>query len=109
VILKAQSQPDRGDRGETLTCSTLGRLQPVLTSTPRLCFFCLGQNQRDNAIAHLKTKYEVVDGVPTLIRLPKISFINDKDGKPVGINQYIGERPALPHLADIDRVGSNIR
>lgn len=41
----------------------------------------------------IKTKYEVVDGVPTLIRLPEMNFINDKDGKPVGINQYIGQRP----------------
>jgi len=41
----------------------------------------------------IKTKYEVVDGVPTLIRLPEMNFINDKEGKPVGINQYIGQRP----------------
>jgi phosphoglycolate phosphatase-like HAD superfamily hydrolase len=41
----------------------------------------------------IKTKYEVKDGVPTLIRLPEVNFINDKDGKPVGINQYIGQRP----------------
>jgi len=41
----------------------------------------------------IKTKYEVKDGVPTLIRLPEMNFINDKDGKPVGINQYIGQRP----------------
>ena len=41
----------------------------------------------------IKTKYEVVDGVPTLIRLPEMNFINDKDGKPVGIYKYIGQRP----------------
>ena len=41
----------------------------------------------------IKTKYELVDGKPTLIRLPELDFINDKDGKPVGINQYIGQRP----------------
>ncbi len=41
----------------------------------------------------IKTKYEVRDGVPTLVRLPEINFIDDKDGKPVGINQHIGRRP----------------
>ncbi|MEG6507790.1 HAD family hydrolase [Methyloligella sp. 2.7D] len=41
----------------------------------------------------IKTKYEVKDGVPTLIRLPEMNFIDDKDGKPIGINQHIGQRP----------------
>jgi phosphoglycolate phosphatase-like HAD superfamily hydrolase len=41
----------------------------------------------------IKTKYEVVDGKPTLIRLPEMNFIDDKEGKPVGINQHIGQRP----------------
>ncbi|ODS04053.1 haloacid dehalogenase [Methyloceanibacter marginalis] len=41
----------------------------------------------------IKTKYEIVDGKPTLIRLPEVDFIDDKDGKPVGINQHIGQRP----------------
>jgi hypothetical protein len=27
------------------------------------------------------------------MRLPKIDFIDDKAGKPVGINQFIGKRP----------------
>ncbi len=39
------------------------------------------------------TKYEIVDGKPTLKREAKINFIDDKAGKPVGINQYIGRRP----------------
>jgi len=41
----------------------------------------------------IETKYEVVDGKPTLMRLPKVHFIDDKEGKPVGINEYIGQRP----------------
>jgi hypothetical protein len=41
----------------------------------------------------IKTKYEVVDGKPTLIRLPEVDFVDDKDGKPVGINQHIGKHP----------------
>jgi len=41
----------------------------------------------------IKTKFEIRDGRPILMRLPEIDFINDKAGKPVGINQYIGRRP----------------
>ena len=41
----------------------------------------------------IKTKFEMVDGKPALIRMPEINFIDDKAGKPVGINQHIGRRP----------------
>lgn len=41
----------------------------------------------------IKTKFELVDGKPALMRLPDLNFIDDKDGKPVGINQHIGRRP----------------
>jgi phosphoglycolate phosphatase-like HAD superfamily hydrolase len=41
----------------------------------------------------IKTKYEVRDGKPVLVRLPEIDFIDDKTGKPVGINAHIGRRP----------------
>jgi phosphoglycolate phosphatase-like HAD superfamily hydrolase len=41
----------------------------------------------------IKTKYEVKDGQPVLMRLPEIDFIDDKTGKPVGINTFIGQRP----------------
>jgi len=40
-----------------------------------------------------KTKFEIRDGMPVIMRLPEITFIDDKEGKPVGINQYIGRRP----------------
>jgi hypothetical protein len=40
-----------------------------------------------------KTKFEIVNGQPVIMRLPEINFIDDKEGKPVGINQYIGRRP----------------
>jgi hypothetical protein len=43
----------------------------------------------------IKTKYEVRDGKPVLIRLPELNFIDDKDGKPVGINSHIGRRPIM--------------
>jgi len=41
----------------------------------------------------IKTKYEIRDGKPVLVRLPAIDFIDDKEGKPVGINSHIGRRP----------------
>ncbi len=41
----------------------------------------------------IKTKYEMRDGKPVLMRLPEMSFIDDKTGKPVGINSHIGRRP----------------
>jgi len=43
----------------------------------------------------IKTKYEVRGGQPVLLRLPELNFIDDKAGKPVGINQHIGRRPIL--------------
>jgi hypothetical protein len=43
----------------------------------------------------IQTEYKVVDGKPTLVRLPKMNFINDKAGKPIGINQHIGKRPVF--------------
>jgi phosphoglycolate phosphatase-like HAD superfamily hydrolase len=39
------------------------------------------------------TTFEMLDGNPVLMREAKLNFINDKDGKPVGINQHIGRRP----------------
>lgn len=41
----------------------------------------------------VKTKFEMNDGAPTLFRLPEINFIDDKAGKPAGINEHIGRRP----------------
>ena len=41
----------------------------------------------------IKTKFEMRDGIPTLFRLPELNFIDDKAGKPVGINEAVGRRP----------------
>lgn len=41
----------------------------------------------------IATEYALVDGEPVLNRLPKIDFIDDGAGKPVGINKFIGRRP----------------
>ena len=40
-----------------------------------------------------KVKFEMREGQPVLSKLPEINFIDDKEGKPVGIHQYIGKRP----------------
>ncbi len=41
----------------------------------------------------IKTKYDYNEGNPVIHRLPEINFIDDKEGKPEGINQYIGRKP----------------
>jgi hypothetical protein len=43
----------------------------------------------------IATEFKIVDGQPQLMRLPKIDFIDDKAGKPVGINKFIGKRPVF--------------
>ena len=43
----------------------------------------------------VKAKYDVIDGKPVLTKLPEANFIDDKEGKPVGIYQYIGKRPVF--------------
>ena len=42
-----------------------------------------------------ETKYQVVNGTPELIKLPRVEFIDDGPGKPVAINRFIGLRPIL--------------
>jgi len=41
----------------------------------------------------VKTRFEIRDGTPVLVRLPEVDFVDDKAGKPVGINLHIGRRP----------------
>jgi phosphoserine phosphatase len=41
----------------------------------------------------IATKYEYQDGKPVLMREPKVFFIDDKAGKAIGINLFIGKRP----------------
>ena len=41
----------------------------------------------------IKTKFEMRDGKPVLVRLPELNFYDDNDGKAIGINQHIGRRP----------------
>jgi hypothetical protein len=41
----------------------------------------------------IKLQFEMRDGRPVLIKLPAIDLIDDKEGKPVGIQSHIGRRP----------------
>ena len=43
----------------------------------------------------VKTEFQMKDGKPVLVRIPKLNFINDKEGKPVGIYEHIGRQPIL--------------
>ena len=40
-----------------------------------------------------KYNFELQDGKPEVVKLPEIGFIDDKEGKPVGIWKFIGKRP----------------
>jgi phosphoserine phosphatase len=41
----------------------------------------------------IRTRFEMRDGEPVLLRLPELDFMNDNEGKPVAINKFIGRRP----------------
>lgn len=41
----------------------------------------------------IRSKFEMRNGTAALVRLAEIDFINDKAGKPVGIQSHIGRRP----------------
>ena len=41
----------------------------------------------------IKTKFEMQNGTPVLVRLPQLDFVDDKEGKPVAIERVIGRRP----------------
>jgi hypothetical protein len=43
--------------------------------------------------SRIRTRFELRDGEPVLVRLPEIDFVDDKAGKPVGIQSQIGRRP----------------
>jgi phosphoglycolate phosphatase-like HAD superfamily hydrolase len=38
-------------------------------------------------------KYELRDGKPVIVKLPELVLMDDKEGKPVGIQRHIGRRP----------------
>jgi len=65
----------------------------------------------------IETRFEMRDGEPVLMRLPKLSFNNDKADKPVAINQHIGRRPIAAfgnsggdqHMLEYTQGGSGAR
>jgi phosphoglycolate phosphatase-like HAD superfamily hydrolase len=40
-----------------------------------------------------KLKFEMLEGTPVLMKLPEVQFVDDQDGKPIGIEQVVGRRP----------------
>lgn len=43
----------------------------------------------------IATEYDYNNGSPVIRRLPKIDFIDDKAGKPIGIHKFIGKKPVF--------------
>ena len=43
----------------------------------------------------IKTVFDYNNGNPVIKRLPEMDFIDDKEGKPVGIHKYIGKKPVF--------------
>ena len=41
----------------------------------------------------VKMRYELRDSLPSIMRLPEIDFVDDKSGKPIGIQRHIGRKP----------------
>ena len=51
---------------------------------------------RDQVVgSSIKTAYDYNEGSPVIRRLPEIDFIDDKEGKPEGINKFIGRKPVF--------------
>ncbi len=51
---------------------------------------------RDQVVgSSIKTVFEIIDGKPVIKRLPEMNFIDDKEGKPVGIHKFIGRKPVF--------------
>lgn len=41
----------------------------------------------------IKMKYQILNGKPVIVQIPEMNLVDDNDGKPIGIHQYIGRRP----------------
>jgi hypothetical protein len=44
-----------------------------------------------------KTRFEIRDGKPVLVKLPEVDFVDDGPGKPAGIHKFIGRRPVMAY------------
>lgn len=45
--------------------------------------------------SNARTEYQLRDGVPVLVKTSESLFVDDAEGKPVAIHQFIGRRPLL--------------
>jgi hypothetical protein len=43
----------------------------------------------------IQTRFEMREDDPVLVRIPEVDFVDDHEGKPVGIHRFIGRRPIL--------------
>jgi hypothetical protein len=51
---------------------------------------------RDQVVgSSIKTSFVLEDGKAELRKVPELDFIDDKAGKPIGINRFIGRRPVF--------------
>jgi hypothetical protein len=51
---------------------------------------------RDQVVgSSIKTEFTYQDGLPVIMRLPELDFIDDKADKPVGIHRFIGRKPVF--------------
>ena len=47
------------------------------------------------SLISLPIQFNYDAGEPRLVKQPEMNFIDDKEGKPVGIHQHIGKRPII--------------
>lgn len=51
---------------------------------------------RDQVVgSSIEAEYRITEGKPAIVKLPEIGFINDKEGKPIGIHRFIGRKPVF--------------
>jgi len=43
----------------------------------------------------IKSKFEIIGGIPQIVGLPEMQFIDDKANKPIAIQERIGRRPIM--------------
>ena len=43
----------------------------------------------------IRTEFDYNNGDPVIRRLPEMDFIDDKEGKPIGIHKFIGKKPVF--------------
>ena len=43
----------------------------------------------------IKSQFQIIDGSPRIVGLPEMQFIDDKENKPIAIQERIGRRPVM--------------